>query len=145
VPILQEHLKTCPFGVQITHSNTFTPWNRVGQNRRTNIGLAKIVRTKISGFVRTKIIWICRRIVSVTGNFRPCPYPYDRTWVMADRTYTPYVQSKPYKRRIWAVYAGGAVRIPATAVYFALFCSFWSIFLFSRLFLLSSSFASLFY
>ena len=34
---------------------------------------------------------------------------------MADRTYTPYVQSKPYKRRIWAVYAGGAVRIPATA------------------------------
>jgi len=47
-----------------------------------------------------------------------------------------------YIRRIWIVFAGWCrVRFPATAVFLALFGQF----LFSRLYLLSSSFASLYY
>ena len=40
------------------------------------VGLAKSVHTYI---------------VSVYGNFRSYQFPYDRTWVLADRIYTPYV------------------------------------------------------
>jgi hypothetical protein len=73
------------------------------------VGLAKSVHTYI---------------VSVYGNFRSYQFPYDRTWVLADRIYAPYVRSKQHIRRIWTAFAGGAVRFPATAVFFALFGQF---------------------
>jgi hypothetical protein len=56
--------------------------------------------------------------------------------------YTPYVRSKPYIRRIWAVFAGGVQLYSQQRQSFLLFLVN---FLFSRLFLLSPSFASLFY
>jgi hypothetical protein len=81
------------------------------------VGLARTAHKKI------RRIWIRGITVSVNGNFRPYPYPYDRTLVFADHIYTPYVRSKPHIRRIWTVFAGG-VQFPATAVFFALFGQF---------------------
>ena len=100
------------------------------------IGLAKTVLTII------RRIWIRRITVSVYGNFRPYPYPYDCTRVLADRICTPYLRSEPYIRRLWTIFAGGAGFSSQQQQSFLLYLVD---FLFSRLFLLSSSFASLFY
>jgi len=91
------------------------PRLEAGTTLAVYVGLARTVHTEI------RRIQIRRITVSVYGNFRPYPYPYDRTWILADRLYTPYVRSKPYMCRIWTVFAGGAVRFPATAVLFAFF------------------------
>ena len=87
-------------------------------------------------------IWISRITVSVYGKFQPDLYSYDCTWVLADIIYTPYVWPKPYLRRIWTVFAGGAGFDSHHQQSFLLFLVN---FIFSRLFFLSSSFASLFY
>jgi len=85
-------------------------------------------------------IWIRRITVSVYGNFRSYPYPYDRTWVLADCIYTPYVTIQTvYTPYMDCICMWCRVRFPATAVLFALLVNF-----FSRFFLLSSSSASLF-
>jgi len=85
-----------------------------------HVGLAITIHTKI------RRIWIRRITVTVYGNFRPYPYPYDRTWVLADRTYTSYVQSKPYISRIWTVIAGDKGSIPSNSSHVCSFCQIFS-------------------
>jgi len=78
--------------------------------------------------------------------FWPYLYPYDRTWILADRVYTPYVQSNRICARYilsgWTLFAGGAGSDSQQQQSFLLFLVN---FLLSRLSLLSSSFAFLFY
>ena len=68
-------------------------------------------------------------------------YPYDRTWILADRIYTPYVRSNPYLDAVYGPFLQVVQgSIPTTAVFLLFLVNF----LFSRLFLLSSSFPFLF-
>jgi hypothetical protein len=42
-------------------------------------------------------------ILTVYENFSLYPYPFDRTWVLADRIYMAYIRSEQFIHRIWTV------------------------------------------